>query len=96
MVREVAEETGLVATVGELLGVHDEHFTGTAPSGVRGGLPRRRTWSSRPRSVGGDPAVHEHDGTTDAAAWTPLADVASGTVPVAAVVTAALEMGRSR
>ena len=31
--REVAEESGLTATVGELLGVHDEHFTGTAPHG---------------------------------------------------------------
>src|SRR5699024_10924769 len=31
--REVAEETGLEAVVGELLGVHDEHFTGTAPHG---------------------------------------------------------------
>ena len=31
--REVREETGLTATVGPLLGVHDEHFTGTAPHG---------------------------------------------------------------
>ena len=31
--REVTEETGLAATVGPLLGVHDEHFTGTAPHG---------------------------------------------------------------
>ena len=32
-VREVAEETGLLATLQGLLGVHDEHFTGTAPNG---------------------------------------------------------------
>ena len=31
--REVLEETGLEAPVGDLLGVHDEHFTGTAPTG---------------------------------------------------------------
>ncbi|WP_307781328.1 NUDIX domain-containing protein [Agilicoccus flavus] len=31
--REVAEETGLRARVGDLLGVHDVHFTGTAPHG---------------------------------------------------------------
>ena len=31
--REVHEETGLTATIGPLLGVHDEHFTGTAPHG---------------------------------------------------------------
>ena len=33
VVREVREETGLEATAGVLLGVHDEHFTGTAPTG---------------------------------------------------------------
>ena len=33
LVREVREETGLEASVGDLLGVHDEHFTGTAPTG---------------------------------------------------------------
>ncbi len=31
--REVAEETGLDATVGGLLEVHDRHFVGTAPNG---------------------------------------------------------------
>ena len=61
--REVLEETGLVAEVGALLGVHDEHFTGTAPHG------RRRTstasrWSSRPRARGhpGGPRRRGHHG----------------------------------
>ena len=33
LVREMEEECGLTAEVGELLLVHDEHFSGTAPSG---------------------------------------------------------------
>ena len=95
VVREVAEETGLPAAVGELLGVHDEHFTGTAPNGVEEDFHGVHLVFAA--TVGpGSPAVHEHDGTTDAVAWTAVADVASGTVPVAAVVTAALGMGRSR
>ena len=47
-VREVAEETGLVATLDRLLGVHDEHFTGTAPHG------REEDFHARP------PAVRRH------------------------------------
>ena len=95
VVREVAEETGLAATVGELLGVHDEHFTGTAPSGVEEDFHGVHLVFEA--AVGpGAPVVHEHDGTTDAAAWTAVAEVVSGTVPVAAVVTAALGMWRSR
>ncbi len=34
VVREVREETGLEAMVGPLVGVHDEHFTGVAPTGL--------------------------------------------------------------
>src|SRR3546814_14114309 len=33
LVREVAEECGLVCVPGELLDVDDVHFTGTAPNG---------------------------------------------------------------
>ncbi len=33
LVREVEEECGVTAEVGDLLLVHDEHFSGTAPSG---------------------------------------------------------------
>ena len=54
--REVREETGLTATVGPLLGVHDEHFTGTAPHGreedFHGVAPRLRGRRSSP----GEPA----------------------------------------
>ena len=95
VLREVAEETSLVATLGDLLGVHDEHFTGTAPSGVEEDFHGVHLVFAA--SVGdGEPAVQEQAGTTDATAWTAVADVESGAVPVAAVVTAALGMGRSR
>ncbi len=95
VVREVAEETGLVATVGDLLGVHDEHFTGTAPTGVEEDFHGVHLVFAATVD-GADPAVHEHEGTTDAVAWTPLTAVESGAVRVSAVLTAALEMGRSR
>ena len=80
VVREVAEETGLAATVGELLGVHDEHFTGTAPTVWRR-TSTASTWSSQPRSVPGSRPSTSTTGTTDAAAWIAVADVASGSRP---------------
>jgi ADP-ribose pyrophosphatase YjhB (NUDIX family) len=89
LAREVAEETGLVATVGELLGVHDVHFTGTAPNGRTEDfhgvhLVFRATVSD------GRPHVTEVDGTTDRVEWVPLASVESGEVEVLEVVRAAL------
>ena len=58
LVREVEEECGVTAEVGELLLVHDEHFSGTAPSGryedfhavvagLRGDRARRRAAAGR-------------------------------------------------
>jgi 8-oxo-dGTP diphosphatase len=89
--REVLEETGLVARVGSLLGVHDEHFTGTAPHG------REEDFHGihlvYVASVdGGEPQVQDSDGTTDAVRWVPVAEVTSGAVPVSTLVTAALAM----
>ena len=88
--REVREECGIDCEVGDLLDVHDIHFEGTAPSGrfedfhgvhlvFRGNVPDRA-----------EPRVVETDGTTDAVAWVPVADVESGAVRVLGVVTAAL------
>jgi 8-oxo-dGTP diphosphatase len=93
--REVTEETGLVARPGDLLGVHDEHFTGTAPDG------REEDFHGvhlvfEATVDDGEPRVGESGGTTDAAAWVPLADVESGTVTVAELVTAALRMRAGR
>lgn len=89
--REVREETGLEATVGPLLGVHDEHFTGTAPTG------REEDYHGvhlvyAATVDGGEPRVHDAGGTTDEARWVPLAEVRQGGLPVSAVVTAALGM----
>ena len=66
--REVAEETGLVARVGELLGVHDEHFTGTAPHGrVEDFHGVHLVFAAT--VGGGGPRVRDAGGTTDAVRW---------------------------
>jgi 8-oxo-dGTP diphosphatase len=88
--REVREECGLDCEVGDLLNVHDTRFEGVAPSGrledfhgvhlvFRGTVPD-----------GSEPRVVETEGTTDAVAWVPVADIGSGRVRVLDVVTAAL------
>jgi 8-oxo-dGTP diphosphatase len=92
VVREVGEETGLTARVGDLLGVHDEHFTGIAPTGREEDFHGVALVFEA--TVGeGEPLVGESGGTSDAAAWVPLADVESGAVEVSGVVTAGIGMG---
>ena len=89
--REVREETGLEATVGALLGVHDEHFTGTAPSGREEDFHGVHLVFAA--DVGaGSPRVEIAGGTTDDARWVDVEDVLAGRLSVSAVVTAALEM----
>ncbi|GIM65436.1 hypothetical protein Pve01_85960 [Planomonospora venezuelensis] len=93
LAREVEEECGLACEVGALLGVHDTHFAGTAPSG------RIEDYHGvhllyRASVADGEPRVVEVDGTTDAVAWVPTADVASGQVDVLDVVTYALGADR--
>jgi len=89
LAREVEEECGLACEVGELIGVHDTHFSGTAPSG------RIEDYHGvhllfRASVADGDPRVVEVDGTTDSVAWVATADVTSGAVDVLDVVTYAL------
>jgi ADP-ribose pyrophosphatase YjhB (NUDIX family) len=93
LARELREETGMDAEVGALLGVHDEHFTGTAPNGrhedfhaVQLIFDVRVPEDARPR-------VTETEGTTDDVAWVPLADISSGAVRVTEVVRHALTSG---
>ena len=98
VVREVREETGLVCLVGEVLAVDDERVRGTAPSGRDEdfhaiGLVFA---ASLPESDGAADLVVEEGGTTDAAAWVPLVDVASGAVPVLPVVRAALDAAEAQ
>ena len=81
LAREVEEECGLPCRVGELVGVHDTHFAGTAPSG------RIEDYHGvhlvfRATVADGEPRVLEQDGTTDAVAWVPAADIGSGEVDV--------------
>ncbi|PKH43740.1 ADP-ribose pyrophosphatase YjhB, NUDIX family [Nocardioides alpinus] len=89
LAREVEEECGLPCEVTGLVGVHDTHFFGNAPSG------RIEDYHGVHLIFGatvgdGAPRVLEVDGTTDAAAWVPVADIESGAVEVLDVVRHAL------
>ena len=93
--REVTEETGLAATIGPLLGVHDEHFTGTAPHGREEDFHGVQLVFAAAVAPG-DPRVTETEGTTDAVAWVGLEDLRAGDVAVSGLVTAALAMSAGR
>lgn len=90
VVRELAEETGLDAQVGRLLAVDDVHVHGTAPSGREEDFHSVGIVYAATVPDDAEPRVVEGEGTTDAVAWVPLADVESGAVPVVELVTAAL------
>lgn len=91
LAREVEEECGLACDVGALVGVHDTHFSGTAPSGRLEDYHGVHLLFAA--TVGeGEPTVREVDGTTESAAWVPVADVRAGRVEVLDVVTYALEV----
>jgi 8-oxo-dGTP diphosphatase len=91
--REVEEETALVAEVGRLLGVHDEHFTGTAPSGREEDFHGVHLVFEAVVAAG-EPRVVDGGGTTEAAEWVSKGHVETGAVEVSAVVLAALAMAR--
>lgn len=87
--REVEEECGLPCEVTALVGVHDTHFFGNAPSGRIEDYHGIHLLFSA--TVGdGEPRVLEVDGTTDAVAWVPVRDIESGEVDVLDVVLHAL------
>ena len=88
--REVAEECGIACEVGELLDVHDSHFSGTAPSGRWEDFHGVHLVFAATVDPDAEPRVAETGGTTDAAAWVPVADVESGAVEVLGLVTHAL------
>lgn len=91
LVREVTEETGLTCEVRGLLGVHDTHFSGQAPSGrVEDFHGVHLVYDVELGE--GTPQIAVGDLTTEAVAWVPLADVASGEVQVLDVVRWALEV----
>lgn len=88
--REVAEECGLHCEVGPLLEVHDQQFAGTAPSGRHEDFHGIHLIFGATAVSDEEPRVVEADGTTDAVAWVPVADIENGLVPVLDVVRAAL------
>ncbi|WP_309647327.1 NUDIX domain-containing protein [Nocardioides sp.] len=92
VLREVREETGLTCVVTDVLAVDDERVRGTAPSGRDEDFHAIGIVFRAALSDGADPLdlSVEDGGTTDAAAWVPLADVGSGAVPVVPLVRAAL------
>ena len=88
--RELLEETGLAGEIGELIGVHDQHLTGTAPNGRHEDFHAVNLVFAVTVPDGAQPRVTETDGTADAAAWVPLADIEAGAVQVTEVVRFAL------
>lgn len=96
LAREVQEECGVDCEVGEVVEVHDVHFGGTAPSGRHEDFHAVHLVFDATVPTTPEPRVTELDGTTDAVAWVPVADVRSGTVEVLDVVRAALDAAERR
>ncbi len=92
LVREVAEECGVECLVEGLLAVHDLHFGGTAPSGRHEDFHGIHLIYSATVATDAEPRVVEDDGTADAAAWVPVADIDAGLVEVLELVLAALAL----
>jgi 8-oxo-dGTP diphosphatase len=92
LVREAVEEAGVTLTVGALVGVHDLHLTGNAPDGRFEDFHAVNIVYEAAVPDDEEPTVRELDGTTDAVDWIPLADVASGAVPVTDLVRFALAL----
>lgn len=94
LAREVEEECGVACEVGEVLLVHDVHFSGTAPSGRFEDFHGLHLVFRGSVAADAEPHVVELDGTTDAVAWVDRAAVQSGEIPVLDVVREALAAPR--
>jgi len=92
LVREVAEEAGLIPTVKALVGVHDAHLTGHAPDGRLEDFHAVNLVYEAEVPDGEEPRVREEDGTTDAVRWVPIAEIAAGVLPVTDLVRFALAL----
>jgi ADP-ribose pyrophosphatase YjhB (NUDIX family) len=91
LVREVEEECGVTADVGDLLLVHDEHFSGTAPSGRYEDFHAVALVFAATVPDDAVPRVVEVDGTTDTVAWVPISELTDGSHDVLDVVHRALQ-----
>ncbi|QCW51666.1 NUDIX domain-containing protein [Nocardioides dongxiaopingii] len=92
LAREVAEECGLDCTVGDVLAVDDVTIRGNGPTGRDEDFHGVHLVFAA-EVADGEPHVVDVDGTTDAAAWVPVADIEAGRVDVLDVVRTALAAG---
>lgn len=91
VVREVKEETGLDAEVGETARVYSAHLPGVWRQGRRVDAHALRiVYDGWVPVDAPEPQVLEVDGSTMEAAWVPVADVLDGVVPVVPMVLEAL------
>jgi len=88
--REVHEETGLRLGDARLTAVDSVHFTGHAPDGALEDFHAVRIVYRGAVPTDAQPAVLEVDGSSDAAAWIPLTDLAR--YPVTGFVGVALRL----
>lgn len=92
VVREVFEETGLRADIGETAHVFSLHLEDAWRGGRRVDAHSIRiVYEGWVPADSEPPHVVEVDGSTAEAAWKPLADVLDGTVPTVSLVGQALE-----
>jgi 8-oxo-dGTP pyrophosphatase MutT (NUDIX family) len=97
LLREVMEETGQVATLGRVLDVHSYHHVGAGADGAPEDYQAVRLLFEATVPAGAPPPrVLEVDGSTAAAAWHRLGDVADGRVPTVPVVGIGLAALRVR
>jgi 8-oxo-dGTP pyrophosphatase MutT (NUDIX family) len=73
--REVLEETGLPLTEARLLDVDSVHFTGHAPDGTLEDFHAVRVLYTGTVPLDVEPRVVEVGGSSDAAAWRPIAEL---------------------
>jgi ADP-ribose pyrophosphatase YjhB (NUDIX family) len=92
LAREVLEECGVATTVGALLDVHDVRLVGTAPDGRTQDYHGIHLLYDATVAADAIPRVVEVGGTTDAAAWVPVAEVLDGRREVLDVVRHALSL----
>ena len=92
LVREIREETGLPAEVGETAQVYSAHRPSMWRQGRRWDYQALRiVYDAWVPADAPEPRVVEVDGSTVDVAWHPVADVLSGALPVTDIVTQALE-----
>ena len=91
LVREIVEETGLDATVGDTAHVYSAHLPRASRDGVMTDFHALRiVYDAWVPADAAAPRVLEVGGSTVEAAWHPLEEVVAGTVPVVAMVGEAL------